>query len=234
MESSRALPTGVVTFLLTDIEGSTRLWEREPDAMRQALARHDAVVAACVRRQNGHVVKSKGEGDSVFAVFRHVRDAVTAALIIQYALGAEKWATSTPIRVRMAVHTGQIELRDGDYYGPTVNRCARLRALAKGGQVLMSGVVAQLTRDQLPSGASLQDLGTQQLKDLSAPERVWQLTHPKLAGDAIQVVRAPMAATQRVYKLTDHLNRTPDGRQWGEQVKHTATGLSRGHDGGRI
>src|SRR4051794_35508045 len=132
MESSRALPTGVVTFLLTDIEGSTRLWESDPEAMRQALSRHDSVVAACIRRHNGHVVKSKGEGDSVFAVFRHVRDAVSAAMIAQCALAIEQWTTSKPLRVRMAIHTGQIELREGDYYGPTVNRCARLRALAKG------------------------------------------------------------------------------------------------------
>src|SRR5579859_8166156 len=130
MDAARALPTGVVTFLLTDIEGSTRLWESEPFAMRTALERHDAVIANCVRLQYGHVVKSKGEGDSVFAVFTRVRDAVAAALSIQSALGAEHWDTSTPIRVRMAIHTGQIELREGDYYGPTVIRCARMRTLA--------------------------------------------------------------------------------------------------------
>ncbi|TMF03616.1 MAG: adenylate/guanylate cyclase domain-containing protein [Chloroflexi bacterium] len=172
VESSRALPTGVVTFLLTDIQGSTRLWEHEPDSMRAALVRHDAIVFACVRRLNGHVIKSKGEGDSVFAVFRHVRDAVAAAIVLQCALSAERWVTSAPIRVRMAIHTGQIELRDGDYYGPTVNRCARLRALAEGGQVLLSGVTAQIVRAQLPAGASLTDLGTRQLKDISAPEHV--------------------------------------------------------------
>src|SRR5690242_10706264 len=147
--------------------------------MRQALARHDAIVNACVRRQQGHVVKSKGEGDSVFAVFPHARDAVTAALVIQCALGVERWQTSTPIRVRMAIHTGQIELRDGDYYGPTVNRCARLRALAKGGQVLISSASARLSQGQLPPGASLKDLGSHMLKDLSTPERVWQLAHPR-------------------------------------------------------
>src|SRR5438445_8638947 len=189
VDSTRMLPTGVVSFLLTDIEGSTRLWEREPEAMRDALTRHDAIVNNVVRRLNGHVVKSKGEGDSVFAVFRHGRDALSAALVLQIALDAEAWVTSTPIRVRMAVHTGQIELRDGDYYGPTVNRCARLRALARGGQVLVSGVTAQLMQGRLPTGADLKDLGTHRLKDLSAPERVWQLTHPKLAADAIQVVR---------------------------------------------
>src|ERR1041385_4263009 len=145
MDVARALPTGVVTFLLTDIEGSTRLWESEPDAMRSALERHDGIVASCVRHLNGHVIKSKGEGDSVFAVFGRVRDAVAAALSIQSALGAEVWDTSTPLRVRMAIHTGQIELREGDYYGPTVIRCARLRALARGGQVLVSSETARLT-----------------------------------------------------------------------------------------
>src|SRR3981081_2424715 len=180
MNSARALPNGVVTVLVTDVEGGMRLWERDREAMRQALQRHDTVLGACIQRYYGHVVKSRGEGDSIFAVFRHVRDAVSAALIAQCALAAERWATSTAIRVRMAIHTGQIELRDGDYYGPTVNRCARLRALATGGQVLLSGVTAQLTNGQLPPAAGLRDLGTHQLKDLSAPERVWQLSHPQM------------------------------------------------------
>lgn len=231
MDSSRALPTGIVTFLLTDIEGSTRLWEGEPEAMRQALERHDVIVNTCVRRLNGHVVKSKGEGDSVFAVFRRGRDALTAALVLQCALDTEAWVTSKPIRVRMAVHTGPIELRDGDYYGPTVNRCARLRAVAQGGQVFVSGVTAQLLNGQLPNGASLRDLGTRQLKDLSAPERVWQLVHPKMRSEAAAATPqpapvAPAAPTGRAYKLTDHLNRTTDGRQWGERKTHRALGLS--------
>ena len=119
-----------MTFLLTDVEGSTRLWEREPEAMRHALVRHDAIVATGVRRLRGHVLKAKGEGDSIFAVFHHVRDAVAAALIVQCALAAEEWPTQTPLRVRMAIHTGRVDMRDSDYYGPTVNRCARLRALA--------------------------------------------------------------------------------------------------------
>src|SRR4030081_1752400 len=180
MNSARALPNGGVTFLMTDVEGSTRLWERDPEATRQAPQRHDTVLAACIQRFNGHVVKSRGEGDSIFAVFRHVRDAVSAALIAQCALAVERWATATPLRVRMAIHTGQIELREGDYYGPTVNRCARLRALANGGQVLLSGVTAKLSQGQLPGGASLSDLGTHPLKDLAAPERIWQLSHPQM------------------------------------------------------
>jgi class 3 adenylate cyclase len=182
VESAHALPSGLVTFLLTDIEGSTRLWEREPTVMRAALLRHDAIVTAGVRRQHGHVVKSKGEGDSIFAVFRHVRDAVAAALVVQCVLAGEVWPTRSPIRVRMAIHTGQIELHDGDYYGPTVIRCARLRALARGGQVLLSGVTARLAQGSLPAGGVLDDLGIHELKDLRTPEHVWQLGHPRLAG----------------------------------------------------
>jgi class 3 adenylate cyclase len=231
VDSSRSqLPTGVVTFLLTDIEGSTRRWEREPEAMRQALVRHDAIVTACVRRQQGHVVKSKGEGDSVFAVFRHARDAASAALITQCVLAAEEWPTSTPIRVRMAIHTGQIELRDGDYYGPTVNRCARLRALGKGGQVLLSGVTAKLVHTQLPTGGSLKDLGTHQLKDLSAPERVFQLAHPQMPviqtddASAAKPSSAPLVS-RLAYVVTDHLSHSADGREWGPGVRRTLGAL---------
>src|SRR6266566_5905139 len=205
MNSAHALPNGVVTFLMSDVEGSTRLWERDPEAMRQALQRHDTVLAACIQRYDGHVVKSRGEGDSIFAVFRHVRDAVSAALISECALAVEHWSTTTPLRVRMAIHTGQIELRDGDYYGPTVNRCARLRAMATGGQVLLSGVAAQLTQRQLPGGASLKDLGTHSLKDLAALERVWQLVHPKMpsTSEAASVETrgvAPRTPNHRAYK----------------------------------
>jgi len=234
VDSSTALPTGIVTFLLTDIEGSTRLWEREPDAMRQALARHDEIVYACVRRQNGHVVKSKGEGDSVFSVFERARDAVTAALVLQCALAIEKWPTSKPLRVRMAIHTGQIEVHNGDYNGVSVNRCARLRALASGGQVLLSGVTAQLTQEQLPAGASLRDLGSHQLKDLSAPERVWQLIHPRLAAptdtEGSPASAEPVVATRTAFMLTDHLNHSADGREWGRLTKQTTSG--RRDDGG--
>jgi class 3 adenylate cyclase len=243
VDSSRSLPTGVVTFLLTDIEGSTRLWEREPDNMRQALARHDAIVKACVQRQHGHVVKSKGEGDSVFAVFERVRDAVTTALVLQCALAVEAWPTSTPLRVRMAIHTGQIEVHDSDYNGVSVNRCARLRALAIGGQVLLSGVTAQLTKEQLPAGATLRDLGTHQLKDLSAPERVWQLTHPLMpdrlaasSGPDVHQLSAPVpvVASRTAFVLTDHLNHSADGREWGRQVKRLATGMDADDEDGHI
>src|SRR5690348_3924866 len=183
--------------------------------MREALPRHDSLVNACVRRLNGRVVKSKGEGDSVFAVFQHARDAVTAALVIQGALSGERWPTSRPIRVRMAIHTGQVELREGDYYGPTVNRCARLRALGKGGQVLVSSATARLTQGQLPAGASLKDLGSHELKDLSAPERVWQMTRPRLPGVGKAAEGSALSAPRgHAYVLTDHLNHDGRGREW--------------------
>lgn len=240
------LPSGVVTFLLTDVEGSTRLWEREPGPMRQALRRHDALVSACIARQNGHIVKSKGEGDSVFAVFDHVRDAVSAALVLQCALGEETWPTSVPLRVRMAIHIGQIDVHKGDYNGVSVNRCARLRALASGGQVLLSGVTARLARGQLPNGAGLTDLGSHQLKDLNAPERVWQLTHPRMLGN-LAAASSPVAsvateprtakpgvASRTAYVLTDEWNRSGDGREWASRMKQTATGLDEDDQDGHI
>src|ERR671938_340351 len=121
VEASMAdLPTGTVPFLLTDIAGSTRLWEQHPTAMRQALARHDALIETGVVKHGGVVVRPRGEGDSRFAVFARATDAVTAAAAIQQALHAEPWPAETPLRVRVALHTGEADLRDGDYYGAAV------------------------------------------------------------------------------------------------------------------
>src|ERR687888_2243840 len=128
-----ALPTGTVTFLFTDVEGSTKLWERHPEPMRTALARHDQLIESLVDQHQGVVVRPRGEGDSRFAVFPRASDAVAAAAAIQRALHEEPWPAEAPLRVRMAVHTGEADLRDGDYYGSAVNRCARLRAVACGG-----------------------------------------------------------------------------------------------------
>ena len=118
------LPTGTVTFLFTDLEGSTRLWQQHPTAMGTALARHDALLGSIVDKHAGTVVKSRGEGDSIFAVFVRASDAVAAAHAIQQALLDEPWPADIPIRVRTAVHTGESELRDDDYYGAAANRCA--------------------------------------------------------------------------------------------------------------
>jgi predicted ATPase/class 3 adenylate cyclase len=178
-----SLPTGIVTFLFTDIEGSTRLWEQHPDTMRQALARHDALAAAIIEQHQGVLVKSRGEGDSLFAVFPRATDALVAALNLQQSLCAEPWPQETSLRVRMALHTGEADLRDGDYYGSSVNRCARLRAIGYGGQVLLSDVTHDLVRDSLPQGAGIKPLGEQRLRDLTRPEPTFQLLHPDLPAD---------------------------------------------------
>jgi predicted ATPase/class 3 adenylate cyclase len=177
------LPSGTVTFLLTDIEGSTALWEHLPEAMRLTVARHDALLAKQIEEHEGVVVRSRGEGDSFFAVFPRASDAVAAARDIQRALGVESWPTKTPLRVRIAVHTGDAELRGGDYYGTAVNRCARLRAVAHGGQVLLSRSTYDLIRDAPPERVDLLDLGEYQLKDLLRAERVFQIVDPDLRSE---------------------------------------------------
>src|ERR687886_534720 len=146
MPAASQLPTGTVTFLFTDVEGSTKLWERHPEPMRVALARHDQLIEHLVEEHQGVIVRPRGEGDSRFAVFARASDAVAAAAAIQQALHEEPWPAETPLRVRMALHTGEADLRAGDYYGAAVNRCARLRAVAHGGQILLSALSQGLVR----------------------------------------------------------------------------------------
>jgi len=177
------LPTGLVTFLLTDVEGSTALWERDPVAMRAALARHDAIIAAAVEGNGGRVLKAHGEGDSLFAVFEHVVGATSAALAIQRTLADERWQTPAALRVRIALNTGEADARNGDYYGTVVNRTARLRAVAHGGQTLVLAATAELARDVLPPGAALVDLGEHLLRDLARSERIYQLVHADVPSE---------------------------------------------------
>ncbi|MCC6179762.1 MAG: hypothetical protein IT305_30995 [Chloroflexi bacterium] len=174
------LPTGIVTFLLTDIERSTALWERQPDAMRLAVARHDVLVHGAVEQHAGIVVKSRGEGDSVFAVFGRVSDAVLAAVQLQRALQAEPWPAGAAPQVRVALHTGEAELRDGDYFGSAVNRCARLRAAAHGGQILLSQASRDLLDNTRPANITAIDLGEHRLRDVPHPERIYQAASPDL------------------------------------------------------
>jgi predicted ATPase/class 3 adenylate cyclase len=175
------LPTGTVTFLFTDLGSSTRLWEDHPDEMHEALARHDALLRDAVEAHSGHVVKTTGDG--VHAVFPTAEGAVEAAAAAQLALGRETWGEPGRLRVRMGLHTGVAEQRAGDYFGPAVNRAARLMSAAHPGQVLCSQATADLVRDSLPTPVALIDLGTHHLEDLSRPEIVSQLTHPELASD---------------------------------------------------
>ncbi len=178
----RTLPEGEITFLLTDVIGSTKLWERMPGSMAAALARHDQLVDAVVGNHGGVVLKSRGEGDSTFSVFEDPVRAAEASVELQRALTHEPWPTDVPLRVRIALHTGQAELRDGDYFGPTVNRAARLRAAGHGGQILVSDATAALVRERLPDRAGLRDLGVRRLKDLLEPEHISQLEHPDLVS----------------------------------------------------
>jgi predicted ATPase/class 3 adenylate cyclase len=172
-----------VTFLFTDVEGSSRNWEEHPDAMRSALARHDELIETLVVRNAGTLVRPRGEGDSRFAVFARATDAVAAAAAAQEALHVEPWPAEMPLRVRLALHTGEADLRAGDYYGSAVNRCARLRSIAHGGQVLLSQTTFDLVRDALPAGVTVRDLGEHRLSDLARPERVFQLTAPGTPAD---------------------------------------------------
>ncbi|MEK6720814.1 MAG: tetratricopeptide repeat protein [Chloroflexota bacterium] len=169
--------TDTLTFFLTDIEGSTRNWEASETEMRHALRRHDDLLSRIIPEHGGRVLTERGEGDSFFALFPAASDAVSAALEVQRELDREPWPDHAPVRVRIAIHTGEA---GADHRGPEVNRCARLRGLAHGGQVLLSSPTAGLVRGRLPDGASLEDHGLHRLRDLAIPERVFQLVHPDL------------------------------------------------------
>jgi predicted ATPase/class 3 adenylate cyclase len=178
---SRSVPGGTVTFAFTDIEGSTQRWERDRAAMQTAVRRHDDLMRAAIAGHEGHVFKTVG--DAFCAAFARPEDAVAAMLSVQRVLDAEDFSAVGGLRVRAAIHTGTADERDGDYFGPAVNRVARLLAIGHGGQVLISGVTAGLVRDALPSQASLRDLGEHRLRDLTRSEHVHQLRAPGLAAE---------------------------------------------------
>jgi class 3 adenylate cyclase len=187
------LPTGTVTFLFTDIEGSTTLWEQHPEAMRVALAQHDTLLRHAIESSNGHIVKTTGDG--VLAVFRAAADGVAACLAVQRALQRPEAGVSIPeptapdsqapvaLKVRMGLHTGAAELRDGDYFGGSLSRAARIMSSAHGEQVLLSAATAQALREQMPEGVTLRKMGEHRLKGLLAPERLLQVVVAGLRAD---------------------------------------------------
>ena len=198
MSTQSVLTAGPVTFLFTDIEGSTSLWERHPEAMKHALARHDALLRAAVEGHHGQVVKSTGDG--AYAVFAAPSEAVAAALAFQRALLADPWPELAPdvLRARLGVLTGQAELRDGDYFGPTLNRTARIMSIGHGAQILLGTVTAHLVTGGLPPGVSLLDLGEHRLRDLTQPEHIFQVVaeglparFPALRTSSARVVNLP-------------------------------------------
>jgi predicted ATPase/class 3 adenylate cyclase len=183
------LPAGTVTFLLTDIEGSTRLWESVPEAMEVALERHNRLLTEVIGGHGGVVVMSRGEGDSFFAVFPSAVAAVEAAGTCQRRLGSEPWPEGAVLRVRMGLHTGEATVREGDYvvHAP-INRCARVKAAAHGGQVLVTRATRDLVTGRLGGGFGLTRLGEFRLRDLAEPELIYQLTHADLAVDFPPIV----------------------------------------------
>jgi predicted ATPase/class 3 adenylate cyclase len=196
---------GIVTFLFTDIEGSSQLWEKTPERMRPALARHDVLSRAAVENNRGVIVKTTGDG--VHAYFVDPLDAVHATVALQTALAEARAADGVPLNVRCGLHAGVDERRDGDFFGPEVNRAARLMSVAHGGQVLVSQAVASLVRDRLPAGLTLRDLGSVRLRDLSIPERVYQLTHPRLR-DTFPALRTVDATPNNIVRpLTSFVGR---------------------------
>src|SRR2546426_12192764 len=190
--SLQALPSGTVTFLFTDMEGSRPLWATQHDAMRASLARHDALLRECIEAHGGHVFKTAG--DAFCAAFATATSAVEAALAGQRALRAERWPEKAAIHTRMALHTGAAEIRDGDYFGAPLNHVARLLAVGHGGQTLVSELTHDLCRDRLPAGTTLKSLGEHNLKDLARREAVFQLCHPDLpqAFPPLKTLLAPV------------------------------------------
>jgi class 3 adenylate cyclase len=174
------LPAGTVTFLFTDLEGSTRLWEEHPDAMKPAMARYDAILREAIEEHGGHVVKTTGDG--FHAVFAVAPDALAAAIDGQLAL-QRTTEPFGPLRVRMGLHTGAAEVRAGDYFGSAVNRGARLMSIAHGGQVICSQVTEELVADEMSDAVITRDLGVHRLRDLASPVHVWQVIHRELESE---------------------------------------------------
>jgi predicted ATPase/class 3 adenylate cyclase len=176
---SEAPLSGILTFLFTDLEGSTPLWEQHPDLMQVVSARHDELLRTVFEGNGGRVVKTMGDG--LHVVFASPADGIAAALAGQQAIATELWPAEVgSIKVRMGLHAGEGRAREGDYYGPDLNRAARVMGIGHGGQVLVSGTTAALLRGRLPDGAELIDLGLHRLKGLSDLEQVYQLVHASL------------------------------------------------------
>lgn len=184
MSASReqpTIPSGTVTMLFTDIEGSTQRWDRDRAAMQDAVWRHDTLVQNAISKFGGYVFKSLGDG--FCTAFERADDAMAAALAIQRSVAAQDFAAIGGLRIRVAIHSGTAEERGGDYFGNTVNRVARLLGAGHGGQILVSAASAELVREALPAGSFLRDLGRHRLPDLALPEHVYQLSMPELPTD---------------------------------------------------
>jgi predicted ATPase/class 3 adenylate cyclase len=230
MADNGGLPSGVVTFLLTDIEGSTRLWQQHPAGMAEATDRHVEHIEAAVARNGGATLKAKGEGDSTFSVFASARAALAASVELQLAMDLEPWPEGVALVTRTVLHTGEAVPHDGDYFGSVVNRCARLRSIAHGGQILCSAAtVALIGADDLPSEVTLRDLGIHSLRDLTQPERVHQVVHPDLRREFPPLRSLGSARSNLPQQRTSFVGREAELRRLGEHLAHdrmvTLTGV---------
>ena len=200
------LPSGTVAYLMTDVQGSSALWERDRQAMQALVADLDSLCERIANEHFGTLIKSRGEGDSHFFVFDKASNAVQAAGRLQSELRSASWNT-LQIAVRAAVHAGEVDPRGQDYYGPVVNRCARIRSLAHGGQTLLSESAERLARTELPEGWSLADLGRHRLKDLMDAERLFQLEASGIAKDFPPLPRLDQAARNLPVQLAQFIGR---------------------------
>jgi predicted ATPase/class 3 adenylate cyclase len=198
-------PTGTITFLFSDIEGSTKKWEKQPDAMRVALGKHDRMLRDIFASHSGFVFKTIG--DAFCVAFDTAQSAVGGALESQRALRSADWGDIGVLKVRMALHTGAAEHRDNDYFGQPLNRVARILAAAHGGQVLVSGATEELVRDQLPPDAQLRDLGEHRLRDLARPEHLYQLVAPDLPSEFAGLRSLESVANNLPVQLTSFIGR---------------------------
>jgi len=198
------LPSGTVTFLFTDVENSTPLWEQHPEAMKAALAKHDSLLRSIFLTHKGEIVKTTGDGFHV--AFTTATDAVNAAIHSQQALQKDTWDEVT-IKVRMGLHTGEAELRDGDYYGGTLNRAARIMSIGHGGQILVSEATYQIIQEHLPAVASVHNLGRHILKGLSIPEQIYQISTPDLQQEFPALKSQTHATNNLPTQLTSFIGR---------------------------
>lgn len=224
----RSFPSGTVTFLFTDIEGSTTLWDRHPERMKAALAGHDSILKGAVDAHGGRIIKNTGDG--VHAVFQKAIDAVDAAVKAQKLLQSQILdnngaippsgyaAADMQLKVRMGLHTGEAELRDGDYFGQTLNRAVRIMAAGHGGQILVSEVTAQLAQEHFTDGCSLLDLGEHHLKGVLRPEKIFQLVAPGLPNDFPPLKSTPTATNNLPPQLTSFIGRERELREATEKL----------------
>lgn len=196
------------TFLFTDIEASTRLWEEHPEAMAKALELHDSILADAIAGLDGEVIKTTGDG--FVAVFGSADLAVAASLRIQTGLNEAGWQETGPLRARVGVHTGDTDHRGGDHFGPTMNRTARIMSAGHGGQILLSGATAAAVRDRLPDQASLRDLGSHRLKDLTEPEQLFQLVHPGITTEFAELLTLDSRPNNLPRQATEFLGRAAE------------------------